>query len=145
MSAAYKEAEAATRSERVILMLEEMGVSVLSGALSTLLAIFLMFFAPNNFFVKFATFLFVTIALSCIYSMTFFPALLAVIGPLGDKGEIYARIKMIRRAFFHKITKAYVQSKAFVEQESKTADRKRCEQSDEQSEEQLGAQSEVLA
>jgi len=68
ISAAYTVAKVDNQHERVVLMLEEMGVSVLSGVLSTLAAFVRMFFAPNLFFVKFASFLLVTIALSCIYS-----------------------------------------------------------------------------
>jgi len=90
-----------------------MGVSVLSGALSTLGAVFLMFFAPNLFFLKFASFLFVTIALSCIYSLLFYPALLSMIGPLGEQGELYVRV----RALMHRLVKVYVQSVDFVKQE----------------------------
>ena len=119
MSEAYTSARADTRAERVILMMEEMGVSVLSGALSTLFAVFLMFFAPNRFFFKFATFMFVTIALSCIYAMTFFPALLACIGPMGNAGEIYYRITKLRRRVFHEFTKEYILSKEFMERENK--------------------------
>jgi multidrug efflux pump subunit AcrB len=100
-------------------MMEEMGVSVLSGALSTLLAVFLMFFAPNSFFVKFATFLFVTIALSCIYAMTFFPALLSIVGPMGSRGEIYVKLKECRKKMLHEFTKEYIQSKEFIKRETK--------------------------
>jgi predicted RND superfamily exporter protein len=52
LSEAYTESHATDRHNRVIGMVEEMGVSVLSGALSTLGAAFFMFFAPNVFFVS---------------------------------------------------------------------------------------------
>lgn len=87
LSEAYTESHARDRQSRVIGMLEEMGVSVLSGALSTLGSVFFMLFAPIVFFVKFAAFIFATISLSCIYSLVFFPAMLAVIGPTGDFGN----------------------------------------------------------
>ena len=61
--------------------------------------------------------------------MTFFPAILAVLGPLGNAGEIYAPLKRFCRSFFHEMTKAYVQSKAFLEHESKM-DMKQYEQSE---------------
>lgn len=117
MSEAYTESHAETRVQKVTLMLEEMGVSVLSGALSTLIAAFFMFFAPNTFFVKFAAFLFVTIALSCIYALVFYPALLAVIGPLGNTGMIYERLGRLKNRFIHEFTKAYIQSKDFARRE----------------------------
>ena len=79
------------------MMLEEMGVSVLSGAICTLGATFFMFFAPNFFFVKFAAFIFATIILSCIYSLTFFPALLSIIGPVGEFGNCCSRRLAVRR------------------------------------------------
>lgn len=134
MSAAYKDAQAETRNERVALMLEEMGVSVLSGALSTLLAIFLMFFAPNFFFVKFASFLFVTIALSCIYSMTFFPAILSLIGPLGDTGDIYKGLRKLAKRIFHEMSKNYILSKEFFEHETKLLEEDMMKQQNEPSE-----------
>jgi hypothetical protein len=123
MSEAYTTSVADTRAERVILMMEEMGVSVLSGALSTLLAVFLMFFAPNSFFVKFATFLFVTIALSCLYAMTFFPALLSIVGPLGTSGEIYVKLKECRKKMLHQYTKDYIQSKEFFKRETENSEK----------------------
>ena len=47
------------RQPRVLHMVGHMGVSVLSGAVSTLGCVFFMFFAPNNFFFKFASFMYV--------------------------------------------------------------------------------------
>lgn len=111
------EAEAETRSERVIMMVEEMGISVLSGALSTLIASFFMFFAPNSFFTKFAAFLFVTIALSCIYALVLFPAALGVFGPLGDTGNLYRWIRKTRDNLLHEFAKNYITSKEFIDRE----------------------------
>mmetsp|Transcript_1158 Transcript_1158/g.2290 ORF Transcript_1158/g.2290 Transcript_1158/m.2290 type:complete len:190 (-) Transcript_1158:146-715(-) len=117
MSEAFNEGHGKTRADKVKSMLEEMGVSVLSGALSTLLATFPMFFAPNTFFVKFASFMFCTIALSCIYALTFFPAVLATIGPLGNTGMIWVRISNLRKHWVHEFTKKHVKSKMFRERE----------------------------
>ena len=114
-----------SREQRVILMMEEMGISVLSGAMSTLFAIVLMFLAPNRFFFKFATFMFITIALSCIYAMTFFPALLACIGPINNQGEIYYKITQARRKIFHEFTKEYILSKEFMYREIKNNNNKK--------------------
>jgi len=102
MGNAFTSSKADTRNERVVLTFQRIAVSVLSSAVSTLLAIFLMFFAPNFFFVKFASFLFVTILLSCIYSMTFFPALLCVIGPMGKTGDVYAFARWLYQKWWPK-------------------------------------------
>jgi len=99
MGNAYTASSGSTRQERVTKTFEKIAVSVLSSAISTLLAMFLMFFAPNLFFVKFASFLFVTISLSCIYSTTFFPAMLCLIGPMGHVGDIYPWIRKLRAMF----------------------------------------------
>eukprot|EP00977_Amphora_coffeiformis_P009253 scaffold2102_cov161-Amphora_coffeaeformis.AAC.37 len=117
MSEAYTEAHGETRTERVVVMVEEMGVSVLSGALSTLIASFFMFFAPNTFFVKFAAFLFVTIALSCIYALVLFPAALSVFGPLGDTGSLHKWFGRMKDNFIHEYSKNYLLSKEFIRRE----------------------------
>mmetsp|Transcript_28927 Transcript_28927/g.55390 ORF Transcript_28927/g.55390 Transcript_28927/m.55390 type:complete len:1169 (-) Transcript_28927:363-3869(-) len=84
------------RRSRVVGMLTELGVSVVSGAVSTLGCAFFMFFPENEFFPKFGMFIFVTIALSLILSLTFFPALLATVGPEGEAGNlgfVFANLK----------------------------------------------------
>eukprot|EP00039_Didymoeca_costata_P004170 m.71768 g.71768 ORF g.71768 m.71768 type:complete len:1159 (+) comp12276_c0_seq1:222-3698(+) len=93
MGEAYTEADAEDRINRVRSMVGKMAVSVLSGALSTMGCVFFMFFAPNLFFFKFASFVFVTIALSCLYALVFFPAMLATIGPSGDFGNLYTVLR----------------------------------------------------
>jgi multidrug efflux pump subunit AcrB len=100
-------------------MIEEMGVSVLSGALSTLGAAFFMFFAPNTFFVKFASFIFVTIGLSCLYSLTFFPALLSIIGPTGDVGNVHFWMLKLWRHLKHNAVTQYIQTEEFKRRECK--------------------------
>lgn len=101
MGNAFTTSPGSTREERVVQTFEKMAVSVLSSAVSTLLAIFLMFFAPNFFFVKFASFLFATISLSCLYSMTFFPAVLCLIGPMGNTGNVYGWIQERRKQWLN--------------------------------------------
>eukprot|EP00549_Striatella_unipunctata_P025511 CAMPEP_0118725018 /NCGR_PEP_ID=MMETSP0800-20121206/32911_1 /TAXON_ID=210618 ORGANISM="Striatella unipunctata, Strain CCMP2910" /NCGR_SAMPLE_ID=MMETSP0800 /ASSEMBLY_ACC=CAM_ASM_000638 /LENGTH=846 /DNA_ID=CAMNT_0006633679 /DNA_START=84 /DNA_END=2624 /DNA_ORIENTATION=+ len=123
MSEAYESAKADTRGERVTLMLEEMAVSVLSGALSTLGACFFMFFAPNKFFVKFATFMFVTMSLSCIYALTFFPALLATVGPMGEFGDLYTWIGKHWKELKHNHVIKYIHTEEFLERENMAAAR----------------------
>lgn len=117
LSEAYTESHARDRRGRVTGMLAEMGVSVLSGAVSTLGAVFFMFFAPNTFFVKFAGFIFATIALSCLYSLLFFPAALSIIGPTGDVGNVYFWIGKRWREYKHNTSLAYIKSEEFQRRE----------------------------
>jgi len=79
------------RRSRVRYMLAKVGVSVVSGAVSTLGASAFLFFPVIVFFNKFGTFVFMTIVFSLFFSLCFFPALLTVIGPEGDTGNIYKK------------------------------------------------------
>ena len=83
VSEAYMHSHGNARADFVTRLFGRMGTSVLSGALSTSIAAFFIFFAPNQFFVKFAAILFATNWLSLIHSLTFHPALLAMVSPLG--------------------------------------------------------------
>merc|ERR1712129_410977 len=59
-----------------------------SGAMSTLLGIFWLFFATNMFFFKFGSFIFFLIFCSCLMSLVAFAAMMTYIGPEGDSGDI---------------------------------------------------------
>ncbi|XP_074657388.1 protein dispatched homolog 1-like [Tubulanus polymorphus] len=61
--------------------LERVGVSVLSGAATTLGASVFMLFAKIQFFVQFGIFMFCTIGFSILFSLFFFVSLLAIFGP----------------------------------------------------------------
>lgn len=100
---AYLESHKKTRDEKVNDMLVEVGVSVISGALSTLGASFFMFFSPISFFFKFASFIFATILLSCFFSLVFLASLLAIIGPIGDTGSIAKYTRRVT-AWIHSLT-----------------------------------------
>ena len=105
MSEAYNDAHRHTavpkaddyseRERRVLAMLAEMAVSVISGAISTLGCVAFMFPAPNDFFLKFAAFVCSTIFASCLYSLVFFPALLATFGPQGGSGDMRAGVRAL--------------------------------------------------
>lgn len=97
---AYVESSKKTRKERVTEMLEHMGVSVISGAISTLGCMVWMFAAPNTFFFKFATFMCTTIFLSCVYALVFFPAMLAIIGPEGRGGNLTPIIAYYTKMYY---------------------------------------------
>ncbi|XP_052273404.1 uncharacterized protein LOC127873573 [Dreissena polymorpha] len=86
------------RKSRVQDMLEVMGLSVFSGACTTLGACVFMFFAQIQFMVRFGIFMFSTIGFSLIFSLGLFPTLMGMIGPDGDTGNIKAIYrKLIRR------------------------------------------------
>ena len=71
-------------------MLEEVGISVLSGALTTLGASLFLLFAAILFFVQFGTFMFCTIGFSIIYSLGLFVTVMALCGPENDTGSLRA-------------------------------------------------------
>jgi len=73
--------------DRVAEMLETRGMSVLSGAISTLGGIFFLFFAFIVFMEKFAIVIFFLIFISIVYSLLFFAAIMDTIGPNDDFGE----------------------------------------------------------
>ena len=64
------------------------GMSVLSGAISTILASIPMLFTQIIFFYKFGVFILLTIVLSLIFSLFFFASVLAEIGPVGKRGQV---------------------------------------------------------
>ena len=76
------------RKGRVRDMLEHVGISIVSGACTTLGAAFFMFFAHMQFFLQFATMLFCTIGFSMVFTFGLFTALMVVVGPQGDTGSL---------------------------------------------------------
>jgi uncharacterized membrane protein YdfJ with MMPL/SSD domain len=84
----YSRSEARDRRGRVQEMLERVGISVLSGAVTTLGASLFMLFAKILFFMQFGIFMFCTIGFSLLYAIGLFATLLAIIGPEGDTGSI---------------------------------------------------------
>ena len=65
-----------------------MGFSITSAAGTTFLAGAVMCFSQTLFFYKFGIFILLTIALSLNFSLVFFSAVLAWVGPLGKTGEV---------------------------------------------------------
>lgn len=84
----YSRCPQSTRTERVHYMLEEVGVSVLSGATTTLGASLFLLFAIIYFFLKFGAFVFATIGFAMYHSLFTLPAMLAIVGPNGDDGSL---------------------------------------------------------
>ena len=76
-------------------MLQEVGISVLSGAVTTLGASLFLLFAAILFFVQFGTFMFCTIGFSIIYSMGLFVTIMGLIGPQNETGSLKPVYKWI--------------------------------------------------
>ena len=84
------------RKSRVRDMLELMGISVFSGACTSLGASLFMVFAQIQFIIRFGIFMFCTIGFSLLYSLGLFTTLMGILGPNGQTGDIkhlYNRIK----------------------------------------------------
>jgi hypothetical protein len=77
-----------SRTERAAYAMRHMGISVLSGALTSLGASSLLLFCTLQFFFTFGAFFFGTIMLAWIWANFFFMPLLAQIGPEGDFGDL---------------------------------------------------------
>eukprot|EP00927_Polykrikos_kofoidii_P029474 TRINITY_DN2548_c0_g2_i3.p1 TRINITY_DN2548_c0_g2~~TRINITY_DN2548_c0_g2_i3.p1 ORF type:complete len:1131 (-),score=131.89 TRINITY_DN2548_c0_g2_i3:175-3567(-) len=85
---AYNECEG-TREERVKKCLSSMGITVLSGAATSLLAAVPLFFCKGIFFFQFGVFVFQTIFLSMLLAVFNLPPLLLLFGPTGHTGDIH--------------------------------------------------------
>ena len=90
----YARSHKPDRLGRVHDTLEEVGISVLSGAITTLGASFFLCFAKIIFFVQFGLFMFSTIGFSLLFSLGLFTTVLGICGPQGDTGSI---MKCIRK------------------------------------------------
>jgi uncharacterized protein YneR len=90
MAEGYLECEHPQREKRVRHMLTEVGISVISGAVSTLGATVFLFMCVMQFFKKFGMFIFFTILCSCVYALILYPALMAILGPAGNFGNLRA-------------------------------------------------------
>merc|ERR1712113_780959 len=93
LSEAYLASGESKREGRTRRMLGIVGSSVLSGAISTLLGIFWLFFATNQIFFKFGSFIFFLISCSCLMSLVAFTAAMTYVGPEGDSGNVYILYK----------------------------------------------------
>lgn len=93
---AYTESDkGVSRVERTRSALTELGISVLAGAISTLGAASMLFFAIVVFFTKIGVLIVATIALALIWSLGFFPAFLHAFGPTKNMGELMPVVRKI--------------------------------------------------
>ena len=92
----YIELDEGNRLQRTKHTLGHVGISVISGACSTLGASVFMFAGKIIFFMQFGIFIFVTIGFSALYSLLFFSAVLTLIGPQGDYGSILPAFRKVK-------------------------------------------------
>eukprot|EP01065_Artemidia_motanka_P024217 TRINITY_DN2885_c0_g1_i1.p1 TRINITY_DN2885_c0_g1~~TRINITY_DN2885_c0_g1_i1.p1 ORF type:complete len:1347 (+),score=396.91 TRINITY_DN2885_c0_g1_i1:67-4041(+) len=85
---AYTESHAERRNDKVRIMLTEVGISVVSGAVSTLGASLFLFGPVILFFVDFGKFMFTTIMVSLLLAIFMFPSLMAICGPQKGFGSL---------------------------------------------------------
>jgi predicted RND superfamily exporter protein len=92
----YMELKHETRDVKVKHTLTHVGISVLSGACTTLGASIFLLAAKILFFFQFGIFIFCTIGFSILYSLFFFPTVMALVGPEGEHGSIMPAVRWIR-------------------------------------------------
>ena len=88
MSEGYHMSKFKDREAKVKDTLGKMGVSIISGAATTLGASFFMFFGHTQFFLQFAAFMFSTIGFAALLSLGVFPVVMVIFGPEGDTGSL---------------------------------------------------------
>eukprot|EP00483_Globobulimina_turgida_P012997 UN13021 len=94
---AYLESKAETRNERLSFALLTMGISVVSGALTTFAAGVCLIFPSIIFFRKMGILMVTTVSVSIIWAMFFFTSIIALCGPqysTGDLTKYYKRCKV---------------------------------------------------
>eukprot|EP00485_Elphidium_margaritaceum_P005399 CAMPEP_0202709734 /NCGR_PEP_ID=MMETSP1385-20130828/21819_1 /ASSEMBLY_ACC=CAM_ASM_000861 /TAXON_ID=933848 /ORGANISM="Elphidium margaritaceum" /LENGTH=1152 /DNA_ID=CAMNT_0049369073 /DNA_START=42 /DNA_END=3500 /DNA_ORIENTATION=+ len=88
LSEAYLASGKYYRGDRTRRMLGIVAGSVFSGAISTLIGIFWLFFATVQLFYKFGAFIFFLICVSAACSLLSFTAALTLFGPEGSQGNV---------------------------------------------------------
>lgn len=92
----YMELKHDKREANVQHTLSHVGISILSGACTTLGASIFLLAAKILFFFQFGIFIFCTIGFSIMYSIFFFPTVMALIGPQGKSGSIMPAVRWAR-------------------------------------------------
>merc|ERR1719188_39800 len=91
---AYNHSSEKTREGRTKACLEAMGITVLSGSVTTLLAAIPLFLCLLRFFQQYGTFVFFTILLSILCAIFLLPPVLLTVGPEGHTGDIKCLIDL---------------------------------------------------
>lgn len=84
------------RENRIRECLRELGISILSGSITTIGATVTLYICTLTMFTKFATFVVATIIFSISYSLGFFAALCHIMGPQNEFGNIGHMYKTTR-------------------------------------------------
>ncbi|XP_070181261.1 protein dispatched homolog 1-like [Littorina saxatilis] len=100
----YHMSQARDRKSRLMHALETMGISVFSGACTTLGASTFMLFAQIQFFYQFGIFMFCTIGFSLVFSLGLYVTVMGMVGPEGDTGDIRVLLRAcVERCKHHKL------------------------------------------
>ena len=97
LAEAYRTSPHRDRRNRVKYMFEKMGLSVLSGAVTTFGASIFLLFAQIQFLYEFGIFVMATVSISLLFSFTFFPAMMSICGPQGNTGCLVTLLKKLVR------------------------------------------------
>lgn len=93
----YARSVSKRRKDKVYESLTQVGVSVISGAFTTLGSSLFLVFAQILFFVQFSTFMFCTIGFSIFFSLGLFVTMLATFGPEGNFGSFSFKSKCCKK------------------------------------------------
>lgn len=96
LSEGYSRSLKTDRLGRTHDMLKEVGISVLSGAITTLGASICMLFAQIIFFYQFGIFVFCTILFSICNALVLFTTFMGLAGPQGNFGSINPLIEKVK-------------------------------------------------
>lgn len=94
LAGAYIESEAYSREDRVRESLTQLGVSVVAGAITTILSGIFLWGTVMIFFQKFAFLITFTVIVSFLWAIVLLPSLLLVIGPQGSFGSWAALFRL---------------------------------------------------
>jgi len=94
---AYLESTATDRVSRLKFALLTMGISVVSGAVTTFAAGFFLIFPEIIFFQKMGVLIMSTVFFSIFWAMCFFTSIVALWGPQGDAGDLTKYFKKCKR------------------------------------------------
>ena len=84
----YLESNGETRMERLSFALLTMGVSVVSGAMTTMLSGLMLVFPAYIFFYKMGWVIVSTVLFALMWALIFFASIVALAGPEGDAGDL---------------------------------------------------------
>jgi protein dispatched 1 len=97
LAAHYVHSAKEMRTDRATEAIRDMGISIFSGAVTTLGSGIFLYNCNVKFFVKFATIMVSTVSFSLIYAFFFFMALAHAIGPQGKQGSITHCLRKCRK------------------------------------------------